>query len=205
MHMSSAYRQSARPQKIQPAPPLELVYEPVDRSTSSGYGAVMMLVSFPVIVGGAVAAFIHPIAGLAALIGSGVFGWRRRKGAAASAGERAVLRVQAGKVYVWCTHSKNEAQFGLSTLEGVELELRKVERLQEAGPIPGLRLANATMAGAVNHGRIVLVTAERRILLTNSYFSDTESTEWLGKIRVFFRKHGWLPLDEREEKESETA
>jgi hypothetical protein len=25
-----------------------------------------------------------------------------------------------------------------------------------------------------------------------------EATDWLGRIRVFLRKHGWVPEDERE-------
>jgi hypothetical protein len=198
MSVSSVYRQSARPQKTVNVPP-ELVYAPVDRSTASAYGAVLMMFTIPILLGGAVAALVHPIAGLVALIGTGVFGWRRRKGAAAGTGEGAVLRVEDGKVHVRLYHSKDDIRFRLRHLQDVQLELRKVERLQEAGAIPGLRLANATVAGAVDHGRIVLVTRRRHILLTKSYFSNTESTEWLGKVRVFFRKHGWLPTDERGE------
>lgn len=198
--MSSVYRQPARPKKSIPdAPPVEFVYEPVDRSTGSAYGAMMLVLTVPVVVGAALAALVHPIAGLAAMIGTGIFGWRRRKGAAASAGEGAVLRVEDGKVWIGLKHSKDDVRFRLRHLQDVELELRKVERLQEAGVIPALRLANATVAGAVDHGRIVLVTKRRRVVLTKSYFSNTESMEWLGKVRVFFRKHGWLPQDERTE------
>jgi hypothetical protein len=159
----------------------------------------MMIFTIPILLGGAVAALVHPIAGLMAMIGTGAFGWRRRKGAAASTGEGAILRVEDGKVHVWLKHSKDNVRFRLRHLEAVQMDLRKVERLQEAGPIPGLRLANATVAGAVDHGRIVLVTRRREILLTKSYFSNTESVEWLGKVRVFFRRHGWLPPDERGE------
>jgi hypothetical protein len=39
--------------------------------------------------------------------------------------------------------------------------------------------------------------------LTDEYFAHMDSTEWLGKIRVFLRKNGWIPADER--KKDKTA
>jgi len=43
-------------------------------------------------------------------------------------------------------------------------------------------------------------------MLTEAYVSQMDATEWFGKIRVFLRKNGWTPRDEREsEREGEPA
>ena len=39
--------------------------------------------------------------------------------------------------------------------------------------------------------------ARAQELLTPRYTVYTECTERFGKLRVFLRKHGWLPADER--------
>jgi hypothetical protein len=199
--VSSVYRQSARPKKKEPAaPPTELVYNPIDRTPGTSQGAIMVVIGIPLLTGIALAAFVHPIAGLVGMIGMGLWGWRRRRGAAAGTGEGAVLEVKEGVLRVYLKHASESTRLRLKQVQSVELDLRKVERLQEAGAIPGLRLQNATVAGAIDNGRIVLVTKKQRFALTRSYFSNTDSVEWLGRIRVFLRKHGWVPAEEREDK-----
>jgi hypothetical protein len=32
-----------------------------------------------------------------------------------------------------------------------------------------------------------------------------DATEWLGKVRVFLRKHGWLPADERKREKQQQS
>jgi hypothetical protein len=196
--MSSVYREPARPKKKDPeAPPTELDFNPVDRSTGTSQGAIMVVIGIPILAGAALAALVHPIVGLLGMIGTGYWGWKRRHGAASGTGEGAILEVKEGVLRVHLKHANDVGRFQLKQIHAVELELRKVERLQEAGAIPGLRLQNATVAGAIDNGRIVIVSKTKRFTLTKSYFSNTDSTEWLGRIRVFLRKHGWVPLDER--------
>ena len=62
-----------------------------------------------------------------------------------------------------------------------------------------MRFIDAKVGPKVDTARIVLVSASgRQVTLTQDYLAHMSATEWLGKIRVFLRKHGWLPEDERE-------
>jgi hypothetical protein len=50
----------------------------------------------------------------------------------------------------------------------------------------------------VDESRIeLLVTGAEPLRLTDAYFSQADSLEWLGRIRRFLRAHGWVPEDER--------
>jgi hypothetical protein len=68
------------------------------------------------------------------------------------------------------------------------------------GAIPAMRFIDAKVGPKVDTARIVLIGASgREVRLTEDYLSHMHATEWMGKIRVFLRKHGWLPEDERED------
>jgi len=45
--------------------------------------------------------------------------------------------------------------------------------------------------------RILLVTCDQDIPLTDEYLSSSYTTESFGKMRRFLRSHGWLPEAER--------
>ena len=50
----------------------------------------------------------------------------------------------------------------------------------------------------VDQKRIMLVGKTGSVPLTEAYLASVDVTEWFGKIRVFLRKHGWVPESERE-------
>lgn len=199
------YRRSAeRDSKDPDAPPKALVYGAIDHGSMTTAGAWLSFFGAPVLAAIVLAELVHPIAGAAGGAGAFAFAWRRRRIAKARGTEGATLEVRDGILRIERRHTDEAARFRLEDVAAVELELKKVEQLQEAGPIPGLRLANATVAPEVDRARIVVVSKNGpRVALTQDYFANVETVEWLGKIRVFLRKHGWVPADEAPEVEEE--
>jgi hypothetical protein len=91
-------------------------------------------------------------------------------------------------------------RFPLSELANVTLELKTIQRVVD-GPsaIPAVRFIHSTVAPELHIARIVLVaTGGREVRLTEEYLPHFDATDWLGKIRVFLRKQGWVPEDERD-------
>jgi hypothetical protein len=88
-------------------------------------------------------------------------------------------------------------RFGFDDLLNVTLDVKTIQPLID-GPsaIPALRMAS-TVAPAVDTARIVFVgETGNEVRLTEEYLPHMVATEWLGKVRVFLRKNGWVPEDE---------
>jgi hypothetical protein len=62
--------------------------------------------------------------------------------------------------------------------------------------VEGYAAANAV--ADVDRTRIVFVLADgRTIALTEDHLRYSQTNEAFGRMRLFLRKHGWLPEDER--------
>lgn len=116
-----------------------------------------------------------------------------------------VLRVRDRRLEVG--HVRKKAVRFASSLDDlvdVRLDTKEVRRLQEgAHAVSGVRFDDTRTVSTTEHGRVVLV---RRVdgqraehPLMKDYVAHMEASEWLGKVRVFLRKHGWVPNDERED------
>jgi hypothetical protein len=88
----------------------------------------------------------------------------------------------------------------LSHLADVALDVKTIERVSDGGgAIPALRLIDSKVGPKVDTARIILVDGDgREVCLTEDYLPHSMATDSLGKIRVFLRKNGWIPEDERE-------
>lgn len=88
----------------------------------------------------------------------------------------------------------------LDDLTDVVLETRTIQPLLDGGSaIPALRFSESRVGGEVDKSRIALERGDdERILLGDTYLAHLDALEWFGKIRVFLRKHGWVPEDERD-------
>ncbi len=64
---------------------------------------------------------------------------------------------------------------------------------------PVSRLVDTKVGPELDVSRIAFEVDGRAepIRLSEAYFSHMDSIEWLGKIRSFLRRQGWVPLDER--------
>jgi hypothetical protein len=179
--------------------PRELAYAPMDESAGrDGQLALIRHVSMP-LIGAVLGAWLFgPVGGVVALIAAifaSVWMWRTRK---KTPGARLV--VDAGVLSVSLLSLGREERFRLDDLANVELDTKTIERVMEGGSaIPAMRFIDAKIGPKVETARIVLVSESgRQVRLTEEFLAHFDSTEWLGKIRVFLRKHGWVPEDERE-------
>jgi hypothetical protein len=179
-------------------PPAELVYAATDASRrGSSAVAMFQLFSVPLIVGLVLSQISNPtvaLVGMLATAAAGIWWWRRAPHAGG-----VVLRVERGELVVLSANKKQEKErIRLEDLD-VVLDTKVIQRVQEGGSaIPAMRFIDATVGPELDTQRIVVVGRGKTLPLTEAYVSHMDAVEWFGKIRVFLRKNGWTPADERE-------
>lgn len=179
------------------APP-ELVYSASDASRRGNSVVVMFqLFSAPLIAGlilSQVAGTTVALVGMLATAGVAIWWWKRAPHAGG-----VVLRVEGGELYVLSANRKVEKErFSLDDVD-VVLDTKTIQKVQEGGSaIPAMRFIDATVGPELDTARIVVVSGRRQVPLTEDHVAYMDATEWFGKIRVFLRKNGWTPADERE-------
>lgn len=137
----------------------------------------------PALAAGFAAKFLSPVAGLGALAVGVVVVLLLRKPDAG----RAVLRVEGDVLEVTRERSKEPGtKIPLSDLLDVTLD-----RTTEAG-------ARAGTAKERVHIALERRAPEDPIFVPEERITPIEGSEWLGRVRVFLRKHGWVPEGERE-------
>ena len=182
----------------------ELLYAPLnDTAGRDGLLALYGLFTVPLMLAVAATWVVGPTGGIAGLIGGSAYSawrWHTRKRV-----DGAFLGVQDGVLTV--AHPGQgipDERFRLSDLADVTLDLKTIQRVVDgAGAIPATRIISSQVAPKIDTARIVLVDASgHEVRLTKAYLPHLEATDWLGKIRVFLRKQGWVPEDERADPES---
>ncbi len=173
-------------EKREDPPPRELVVDakpaPADQSDSSGTAMLPFL--GPAVVAGTLAKYVSPMMGLLGLgVGVLVVLVLRRPDLG-----RFVLRIEGEDVVVFHEKKPGEpvARLALGDLTDVTLDKETTPGGGRAG-------------GAKERVRLAL---ERRapedpVFLPEEHVTPFEGQEWLAKVRVFLRKHGWVPDDER--------
>ena len=141
---------------------------------------------------------LSPTAGLLGLVATGAFVvwmWRRRGQAG-----RIVMSVESGDLIVQAGR-RSLARMRLEDLEDVALDTKAIRPVQEGGSaIPAVRFIDSKVGPEIDVSRIVLVGGGSSVRLHEAHVAHMTATEWLGKIRVFLRKNGWVPLDEMDPK-----
>ncbi len=169
----------------------ELVYEP-----SVGSGPLLRWFHYVFVVTFAFAMFWGTQSVGAtfavALAAMGVILWQTRRLS------RVRLAVDHGDLFVYLRGARRPIQISLADLERVELDTRTIERIERDTSITGQMTASMTVKAPSDESRIVLVVGEGRVALTPARVRHSEALEWMGKIRVFLREHGWRPASERE-------
>jgi hypothetical protein len=161
--------------------PRELIVDakaaPGDASDSGG--SAMAPVVVPVLAAGVVAKLVSPPVGLAVL--------------------------GAGVLYLLISRKPREGRFVLRVDGGV-LEVTREKALQPPTRIALGDLLTVTLDKQTNQagGRSterVRIAFERRdadaVFVPDTRLTPIEAQEWQARVRVFLRKHGWLPEDER--------
>jgi hypothetical protein len=174
-------------------------FDRAEKQATGGF-AVLQLVGVP--FGLAAVAFAVTESSLAALgamglSGSGLYLWWRRRGE----GDQFTLAVADGVLHI--RSRAIDRRITLADLLDVELETKTIQRVEEGGSmIPAVRLLDARVGVEVDTARVVLRTEGATVVLGDKYIAHMDATEGLGKIRVFLRRHGWLPERERGEDEA---
>ncbi len=174
---------------------MDLVYGAEASGGTKPSMAVFQIFALPLLVAAIMSVTISPNAGLGGLVGSAIiliYLWKRKKT------PDTVLRVESGAVQV-LRRGRMKARFSLTELTNVRLDIKTIQRVQEGGSaIPAMRFIDSKVGPDLDTARIVLITEDKtELALTDDFLSHMDSSEWLGKIRVFLRKHGWVPADER--------
>lgn len=186
--------------------PVEFVYRTTNRGGNGWPSfAVFQLFAIPPLVVAVFCLFEYPTLGFLGMFVAAAFlvGWWKRRGR----GTSFRLRVEQGELKVWRgTTTSEEARFALSDLLDVMLDTKTVSMIQESGSaIPAMRFIEAKAGPEIDKARIVLVgehhgptSVGKTYRLGEDYLPHMDATESLGKIRVFLRKNGWIPQNERE-------
>ncbi len=153
---------------------------PGDQSSTSG--TAMTPFVLPAVVAALLAKTVSPAAGLAGLgVGVLVLFVLRKPNTG-----RFVLRIVEGQLVVARERAKEPvATFALEDLLDVTLDKQTQA---------------ATGRGGSATERVHIVFERREadpIFVPDERVTPIEGGEWLGRVRVFLRKHGWVPSDER--------
>ncbi len=152
-------------------------------------------------VAGAVAAAAGQAeVGAAVILGSAAVGfWRWRRAPDVSG---LVLRVEDGVLDV-TVRGTNEvvARTRLVDLSNVCLDTKSIRKVEPGRDVvPAVQFINSQVGPEIDVARILLeidAGVPSTVRLTEAFLAHTDSVEWVGKIRVFLRSHGWVPEDER--------
>jgi hypothetical protein len=196
MASGDVYRAAVLSPAPAPPPPV-FVYAPHDPDARASVTAFQAL-SIAVGVGTVVSAFTGAALGLASAAGAAALTTLRRVRGGAKHG--AVLEVHEGVLHVWCRRRRVlRVHARLHEVADVVLDVKTIRRVQESGsPVPAVRLEEARVGPEIETARIVVVLEDGgRLELTEPFFAHLDATHWLGRVRVFLRRHGWLPVDER--------
>lgn len=196
------YRDNAAPEPTVPAASAEFVYLAVDSGRrGKSMGAMFQFFSLPVLltmvmgyVAGTTAATVALLAGVA----HSIWLWKR-----APVAGSVVLRTKGNILTVLASNKRRVlGEFSFEELD-VVMDTETTRDIQEGGDaIPVMRMVNATVGPERDISRIVLEGKGKRLPLTKEFVRRMDATESFGKIRVFLRKQGWVPADERGEAET---
>jgi hypothetical protein len=178
----------------------QFVYAPLNKiGREGGLLFLYRLFWLPVMLttaAGWIAGSAGAIVGLVGSAGVVLWTWQARKRVG-----WAILRVDGDMLTVAIRNRQiSYESLELSSLVDVTLNLKTIERVIDGdSAIPAMRLVSPKVAPKLDVAQVVLVDASgREVRLAEDYLPHFEATDWLGKIRVFLRAHGWVPEDERE-------
>lgn len=184
------------PSDMTPATDTVIHYLPEQRRTNSSAVAWYVLVS-PLLVLLVMSFFSRELAWPAAILTTAALLWRRRKAKTARlrvieiVGKSLVVRDHAGTVLL---------DAPMEEIGHVSLDTKTIENVQEsmASGMPELRFVQSQVGPAIDNSRIEIHHGDSVLLLTEEYTSNIDASDWALKIRRMLRKHGWVPLSERD-------
>ena len=179
------------------APPAELAYAAADASRGKKGLATLQFLMLPATAGIVLGLVASPEAALAGLVlgaAASVYWWKTSKNVGG-----AHFRVEGRDLFLTLRGDK-PWRVPLREIVDVELDIKTIQRVQDGSAlVPSTMAIDSKVGDETDTGRIVLVTSKRRVPLTEDYVAHMDAVEWMGKVRVFLRKHGWVPDAEVED------
>lgn len=183
----------------------ELVYDvPFERKAGSFSRArvTLLFAAYAVVIAAITAADATPLVCAVAVIVLGVgtaWWWRQQPDSAM------ILRVHDGNLSIRLRRPKRAdapplAQMRLADLVDVTLEGEEYPHIEDGSSATTARHATEYRAAHDDTSRLRVLLLPREgepIVVGRAPIPHADATEWLGTIRVFLRKHQWLPDDER--------
>jgi hypothetical protein len=180
-------------------PKNELLYQPTTSERRGTPMAIFQVMMFPAVICVALSMLVNGTAALIGLVASTIgFYWWYKRGP--MAGDARLLRIEGKKrLIIARPNGKPLEDLLLSDIMNVELDTKTVEMVQEGGSaIPAVRMIESKVGPSIDKSRLVITLSNRRqVRLGEEFQANMDATEWVGKIRVFLRKHDWVPNDER--------
>lgn len=174
-----------------------LAYPAGERETVPARGAVQIGI-VGMTAGLAASAFGFPQVGVAILVGAAAVGvWRWRK---PSPQGGLLLAIEHGELVVTDRATKRTlARTRLADLRNVTLDTKSIRKVEPGRDVvPAVQFIASQLGPEIDVARITLEVAGRpSVRLTDAFFAHTHAVEWIAKIRLFLRSHGWVPDDER--------
>ncbi len=181
----------------------ELVYLAGDQEKHVGPARSGLQIGIAGTVAGAVAAGAGlPEVGASVILGAVALGFWRWRRAPEVAG--LLLRVEDGVLVVTARGTRTViARTRLADLRNVSLDTKSIRKVEPGRDVvPAVQFIHSQVGPEIDVARILLETngpgPRSTIHLTEAFLAHTDSVEWIAKIRLFLRSHGWLPEDERQ-------
>ena len=179
----------------------ELVYVSKDQERVVGATRAALQIGIAGAVGGVLAAGAGaPAIGvlvLATSAGLGLWRWRRAPEVAGI-----VIAVEQGTITVATRGSKHALlRERLVNVLDVALDTKSIRKVVPGrDAIPAVQFINTSVGPEVDVARIVFHLADEQepVRLSDQFVAHMDAVEWVGKIRSFLRRQGWVPADERE-------
>ena len=187
------YRTNA-PRPPKESPPRELVYESEAR-TSALVKDCLAIAAIQI----AIFVVFHKIGGaaggIAAAVAATLLWWRRP----ARRRRVKVLHVERGVLTIAPRDGESgAAHFYLRDLD-VVLDTKTIRKVVDGDSmLAAVRFTSSKVGPEIDTSRIVFTSGAERHALSERFLSHMEAIDWFGKIRVFLRKNGWVPADERD-------
>jgi hypothetical protein len=197
--MTTPYRAAG----TNPEPRAELVYLSKDRENVVGPARAALQAG----IAGAVGGIVIAGAGYAA-VGAGVLGlstafglWRWRRAPEVTG---IALIVEAGSLTVAPRGTKKPLlEERLVDVLDVALDTKSIRKvLPGKDAIPAVQFINTSVGPEVDVARIAFHLGDpadpKIVRLSDQFAPHMDAVEWVGKIRSFLRRNGWVPIDERD-------
>lgn len=167
------------------APPRELVIDaaPAPGDSNDGAGSAMAPFALTAIAAGGLAKFVSPTAALVPLAVAAVVVLVRGR----SHPGRFVLRIDDDQAVVVARERRAGAAVRIALADLVDVTF---DRKTQAGGRGGAATERVRLALERRAPDSPVFVPEERV-------TPIEAQEWYGKVRVFLRKHGWVPENER--------